>query len=560
VQCVVERAQRRSCSTQTRSDVEDNDPARVALRQLGQVSLGAWIRTARGLDLWSIQDEILDELSVPRSKLAVPSTNASGKTFLAANACVAFYDAFTPGTPCIQCDPDGTKGGCRGSKVLNTSSKETHLKDNLWGEIRMCIAALARRGILIRGTLAPADTMLVDSWGDHAMRGQVATKEEGFQGYHAAHKLIVGDEATSVSREVARGITSLMATADTRLLLIFNPTTNDTYAAQMSRAANVKTIKITAFHTPHFTGEHIPEGSNLTTPNFLEDLIDQGMGPGSYEWETRILANFWDKGDDSLITETWVQEAHNRDPLLLGTVGLGIDLAAYGTDESTIGVRRGDNLVNLVAHPAGRIDHFINGDPDDPNTLSPVRRAVKDYRPWVIVFDADGPGAGAMGEFTRLHEWAIRNRYMEQGSVIIPFRGGKRVSDHFLNARSAWWWALRKRYERGRIAMQVIDPKLDHQLAQLTYEITSAGQIKVETKKSMKDRGETSPDRGDAVMYTFAFSEELPNPNSPAGADYVSAEGYAVDRSERAMWEKDLDPRRNKPRQSNPITGIDDEL
>ena len=41
-------------------------------------------------------------------------------------------------------------------------------------------------------------------------------------------------------------------------------------------------------------------------------------------------------------------------------VALGIDLAGYGTDESTIAVRRGDNLVNLVAESAGRIDHFIN--------------------------------------------------------------------------------------------------------------------------------------------------------------------------------------------------------
>ncbi len=285
------------------------------------------------------------------------------------------------------------------------------------------------------------------------------------------------------------------------------------------------------------------------------------MGPGSYEWETRILANFWDKGDDSLIPEIWVQDAHNRNALLLGTVGIGIDLAGYGTDESTIAVRRGDNLVNLVAVPAGRIDHFINGDPDDnSHQLSPVRRAVKDYRPWVIVFDADGPGAGALGEFTRLHEWAIRNRYMEQGSVIIPFRGGKRISDHFLNARSGWWWALRKRFERARIAMQVIDPKLDHQLSQLTYSITSSGQIKVESKADMKKRGETSPDRGDAVMYCFAFSEELPNPNSPVGAEFVVTEGYAAPRTERAMWEKDLDPRRNKPRQSNPITGLPDEL
>jgi hypothetical protein len=279
---------------------------RDELRLLGQVNLGSWIMAARGLELWSKQQEILTELSIPRAKLVVPSTNASGKTFLAANAVIAFYDSFTPGTPCVQCDPEGTKGGCRGCKVLTTSSKEIHLKDNLWGEVRMALADLARQGIEIPGVLAPADTLLIDSWGNHFIRGQVATKEEGFQGYHAAHKLIVGDEATSVGQDVARGITSLMATADTRLLLIFNPTTNDTYAATMSRSERVKVIPITAFDTPHFTGEHVPEGSNLTTPEFLEDLIAQGMGPGSYEWTTRIEAKFWDQGEDVLIPPGWV--------------------------------------------------------------------------------------------------------------------------------------------------------------------------------------------------------------------------------------------------------------
>src|SRR6266568_992159 len=124
---------------------------RDQLRMLGQLNLGRWIMAARGIELWGKQREILSELSVIRSKLVVPSTNASGKTFLAANAVIAFYDAFTPGTPCVQCDPDGSKGGCRGSKILTTSSKEIHLKDNLWGEIRMALADLARREITIDG-------------------------------------------------------------------------------------------------------------------------------------------------------------------------------------------------------------------------------------------------------------------------------------------------------------------------------------------------------------------------------------------------------------------------
>lgn len=538
--------------------MQTND-ARNRLRLAGQANLGVWIEAALGAELWSKQAEIVAELSVPRSKISVPSCNASGKSWLAARVALAFYDCYSPGTPCIQCDPGGTKGGCRGCKVLTTSSKETHLKDVLWGEIRLALSQLAKRGIEIGGQLAPADTALVDSYGNHLLRGQVATKEEGFQGFHAAHKLIIGDEATSIGESVSRGITSMLATADTRLLLVFNPTTNETYAANMSRSSNVSTIKITAFDTPHFTGEHVPEGSNLTTPEFLEDLIAQGMGPGSYEWTTRILADFWDKGEDTLIPPGWVNAAKERESLILGTVGMGIDLAPYGTDKSAIAVRRGDNLVSVSGHPAQRVDHFINGDPDAPETLSPVRRAVRDWAPWVIVYDADGVGAGAIGEFQRLHDWAIKNRYMLPDSVIIPFRGGKKVNDHYLNARSAWWWALRKRFERNRIAMQVRDPNLDDQLSQITYEITNTGQIKIETKKDMKARGLSSPDLADSVMYCFSFSEELPNPNIQPDQSFVVQQGYVSDRSESGMWRHDLARLNRKPVEVNAVTGIADD-
>jgi hypothetical protein len=531
---------------------------RNLLRELGQQDLGKWIMAARNLELWSKQRKILTALSKPRAKLVVPSTNASGKTFLAANAVIAFYDAFTPGTYCLQCDPFGNKGGCRGCKVLTTSSKEIHLKDNLWGEIRMALADLARQGIEIPGVLAEADTLLIDSWGNHFIRGQVATKEEGFQGYHAAHKLIVGDEATSVGRDVARGINSLMATADTRLLLIFNPTTNDTYAADMSRSERSQVIRITAFDTPHFTDEHVPEGSNLTTPEYLEDLIAQGMGPGSYEWTTRIEAQFWDQGEDVLIPPGWVHAAKARAPLVLGTVGMGIDLAPYGNAEAAIGVRRGDNLVDLKAYPSMRTDHFINGDPDS-NELSPVRRMVRAYGPWVIVYDADGVGAGAIGDFTRLHEWAIKNRFMDPHSLIIPFRGGKKIDDHYTNARSAWWWALRARFERGNISLQATDPKTEAQLSQLTYRHTNTGEIRVETKEEMRNRSLESPDRGDCVMYTYAFSEQLPNPDLTPANQFVVTQGYVEDHSEASMWAA-LDNKNKQPTFTNPITGLPDEL
>jgi hypothetical protein len=149
---------------------------------------------------------------------------------------------------------------------------------------------------------------------------------------------------------------------------------------------------------------------------------------------------------------------------------------------------------------------------------------------------------------------------MVPDSQIIPFRGGKKLTDFHTNGRSAWWWQLRRRYERGGIAQMVHDPTLDAQLSQMQYSYTAAGLIRVETKDEMRARGLESPDRADTVMYTFAFSEMLEIPSPADEPQFVVNAGYASDRSEQAMWERDLDPRRRNPPEINAVTGLPDEL
>jgi hypothetical protein len=106
----------------------------------------------------------------------------------------------------------------------------------------------------------------------------------------------------------------------------------------------------------------------------------------------------------------------------------------------------------------------------------------------------------------------------------------------------------------------VSDPKTISQLSQLTYRHTNTGQIRVETKDEMRNRSLESPDRADAVMYAFAFSEELPDPDVSPATQFVVKEGYAVPRDEDAMWAKDLNPRRRSQENLNPVTGLPDEL
>ena len=493
--------------------IEPTD-ARTRLRRLGQLDLGDHIEVSTGKKLWSIQHKIATAISMPHARVAVPSCNASGKTHLAARIALAFFDAYTPGTPCDQCG-----GPCRGSKVIGTSSKWEHLRDNLFGELRIAYAAMRDNGVVPEGRLLAGDLRL-DNGPAHFIIGQAADKAEGMQGYHAAHKLILGDEATSIDDEVSLGLTRLMAAGDARMLLIFNPTTADTYAYKMTKAKNVDVIKITAYDTPNFTGEEVPPGANLTSQRFLDDLTSAGMGAGSYEWQTSVEAEFWDQGEDTLIPPPWVDRSLTT-ASVLGVRQIGVDLATYGDNENVIAFREGNDLVEIRGFPAVRQDVFWE---------SQVTKAVLDFAPHYLCYDADGVGAGVTGYAE------LAARQMPDGGALLPFRGAGAVGERYYNARSAWWWNLRRRFEFGHVRLQApVDQRMRDQLTIPKYSITANGKIKVETKAEMKKRGEKSPDRADAVMYAFALSEALHEPYAAQPTEVADFFGVG-DNSEEAMW------------------------
>jgi len=514
---------------------------RDRLRMLGQADLGAHIEIASGKRLWTIQRKIAAAISVPRAQVTVPSCNASGKTHLAARLALSFFDTFKPGTPCAIC-----KGPCGGSKIITISSKYDHLALNLWGGIRTAYPEYVER-VGFDGRLLPGDLKL-EGGPNWFIIGQSVEKPEGLQGHHAAHKLIIGDEATAIGEDSSLAITRLLSSGDSRLLLIFNPTTSDTFAYHKSIAPGVENIRIRAYDTPAWTGEDMPEGANLITPRFLQELEIQGMGPGTFEWETSVEGRFWEAADDALIMLPWVKAAHEVQGYE-GVRALGVDLATYGTNENVITYRDGNEIVWQRIYPSMRMDNFFQG---------PVLQSVAEVEPHYVIYDADGVGAGVVGEADH-----IRRAMVRWGGQVMPFRGGLGVGEaRFRNVRSMWWWALRRRLEAGELSLRFTDPKLETQLTAIRYSLTNTGEIKVERKEEMKKRNMDSPDRADSLMYACAMCEDLPATALPGPAPTLASRQGVQDMSEKAMWARmgrDMDRAEGglkKTWQIDPVTGV----
>jgi hypothetical protein len=173
-------------------------------------------------------------------------------------------------------------------------------------------------------------------------------------------------------------------------------------------------------------------------------------------------------------------------------------------------VREGDDLIDQRVYPAMRQDSFWRG---------PVLDIVRQYGPNYVVYDADGVGAGVIGYAEEVQAQLVNGQ-------VIPFRGAKAVNEQSTNARSAWWWALRRRFEAGRINMYVpFDQKLKDQLMQMQYTIVT-GKIRAITKEEMRKQGFASPDRADSIMYCFALADDLSVPVvAPSTTPYADSTG-----------------------------------
>jgi hypothetical protein len=484
--------------------------ARHEARERGRTDLAFWAETAlTDRKLWSIQAEIARALSTPRAVVAVPSCYSSGKTWLAPLMALGFYDCF----------PD--------SKVVTFSSSFEHLRDELWGELRGHLPHLAWP---IEGRVLPG-ALRIDGGPNHYIVGRAPDSQESTQGYHAPHILIVVDEATSVDQTLADGLRGLRASGDCRILAIFNPTDDTSWAYDLCQLPSTDVIRISAVKTPNFTKEPLPPTASLIDEAYLQDLIAAGQGPGTYVWTTKVEAQFWTIGEDKLISTSWVNAAPgNR--LRAGPRVMAIDLASYGDNENTIAYREGNRLTKLEGFPSMRSDIFWK-------TI--VKPRVLAFDPAHVVYDGDGPGAGA-------YESAV-NACGEHRLLVV--RGGVDVGVQYVNLRSMWWWRLRGLFERGELAFgpEVVDDHLmKSQLGALKYGFPN-GKIAVETKEQARRRGVKSLDRADVVMYAFSFD-----------APDWSVRDKLPDFSEKGLWKRvgaELD-RQDLRVRVHPVTGIPD--
>jgi phage terminase large subunit len=424
------------------------------------------------LELW--QETAFKALRDGKKRISIRSGHGCGKTaFL---AWLVLYGLLCLGPDTKIPIAAGSRDQLRDTIQPEIGKWARRLPQPLQDQIKVDIERVAVRA-------APDDAFAV-------FRTASKDNPQALAGFHAENIIFLLDEASAIAEiafEVALGA---LSTPGAIVIMTGNPTKTQGFFYDSHHKTRDR------WFTMRVSSEDVPRARG-----HIEDVI-ANYGRDSNRYRVRVLGEFPTQDDETVIPLDLVLASRGRDVATSDVFPvMGVDVARFGDDTSAIVLRQGNTLLAIKewrqldgAQLSGRIQRFCA---DLPVHL----------RPREIVVDVIGVGASVY-DILRL-----------PGSELAEIVRGCNVSempsrselDHRL--RDELWFAGRAWFaERNcHIPQGFTDPadtplieKLISELTAPTYDFTSLGKRKVESKADMKERGVPSPNLADAFLLSLA--------------------------------------------------------
>jgi len=199
------------------------------------------------------------------------------------------------------------------------------------------------------------------------------------------------------------------------------------------------------------------------------------------------LGVFPDSTDEQLISLQAVESAVQRRVKPGGEVVMGVDVARFGSDETVIIVRQGDQVLDIQSRNQTDMMEICGLVQDTRTRFSADRVQV----------DEIGLGAGVI------------DRLREMGVEAVGVNSARKAaeSDKYFNLRTELWFMIKEWVDHGSLPDY---PKLTEDLSAPQYSFTSRGQYRLEGKDDIKKRIGRSTDFGDALA--IALYQPPPKP------------------------------------------------
>jgi len=382
----------------------------------------------------------------------------------------------------------------RQGRVITTAPTWESVKDVLWGEI---ISLWRNALVKLPGEQHQTELKIDDIWYAAGLSTNIAA---AFQGRHHPRLLVVLDEAPGVNEQVHVEVGTLATGEENCIVQIGNPTElSGSFYEAFKNPQVWHLIDISCLDHPNVVaGREIIKGA---VTRYWIELKKREWGEGHPFWFSRVLGQFPKTSSRGVIPLGQIEEQTNEverlkawnlaQELRLPKIG-GLDVARYGDNRCVMTIRQGDAIIEQYHWHHTSLTH----------TMGMAYKAWKEKGLGLLVVDSSGIGAGVV------------DLLLERDVPVFAYNGGHSAftKQSFANRRSEMWWHLRERLEHRRIWFPSFthDPenKLVSDLVAPTYELTSAGRIRVETKEKLLERKVKSPDFADSLVLCFAADED----------------------------------------------------
>ena len=412
------------------------------------------------------QIEMLDLVANHR-RISVVGCNGSGKDWAAARIILWWLETRPA------------------AKVVVLAPTQRQIEYILWPEIA---TAVANADIQLSGKLTKSRyTISPDRFGVAFS----TNKPDRVQGFHSPQLLVIVDEAHGVEQPY---IDAAIRLNPTKFLMIGNALSRpgEFYDSHHAKQVAYARLRISALDTPNLIegAEPVP---GLITP---EDIADKALiwGEDHPLFRSSVYAEFPDAEDNSLVGRKAVETAMADDaPSGAGAptheederepVYIGVDVARFGADKSVLIARRGQRVIATKS---------LDREMDTMRVAGEAALMANDLGAEAVFVDENGVGGG------------VCDRLKEVGAPVYGVQFGRRAPHptRFANLRSEIFWELRRLMNDHLIALPQ-DEILAAQLLSLRYDVTSSGQVKLESKRETRKKGVPSPDRADALALAF---------------------------------------------------------
>ena len=405
-----------------------------------------------GLKLYDWQKKVLLDLSQPGARVALKAANGSGKTAMIAAPAALWYGLIYPG-----------------SIVITTSGVYRQVKEQMWPQIRALASKVAGLGMQINQTDLTMDN-------GSRILGFATDSPNRFEGFHG-NVFIILDECKSIDETLFEAVARIQPS---RILAMSSPggTTGKFYKIFSKEQKWWKLHTVTAFDCPHIKSSWIEEQQQMWGKD--HPLI-----------RSMIFGEFQETSGEGLVVP-WdtLMQCLDSPPNKEGhEVVAACDFAAAG-DESVFCMRVGNKITKLVAWR-------------EANMMAGCARFALEFekaglKPEQIFGDAGGLGLPMCHQLAEMG-WPIHQ---------VNLGGRAHDPDRYTNRGTEMWFEAARQIDRCEAILP--DCEILHsQLTTRRVATSKTGKLNLESKKEMKSRGFSSPDRADALVMAMAsFSDQ----------------------------------------------------